>query len=175
MFPDSPLIHVIRDGRDVVCSLLTMDWKDPATGERVPYTTDAALAAQYWVQAVRAGRVVARHPTASRWYYELRYEDLVNQPEPTLRSLFEFVGESWDPAVLQFHRKKRNLANESSAGQVNKPIHERSTGRWERDLPGEERSKVAAIAGELLSELGYSTDAEEWLAEERRSSRLLHE
>ena len=41
MFPDSPLVHVIRDGRDVVCSLLTMDWINPKNGQRLKHTTNA--------------------------------------------------------------------------------------------------------------------------------------
>ena len=35
IFPRSPLIQVIRDGRDVVCSLLTMNWIDTKTGKPV--------------------------------------------------------------------------------------------------------------------------------------------
>jgi len=155
LFPDSPLIHVIRDGRDVVASLLTMDWADPATGERLPYTTDAGLAARYWADAVTAGRLTAQHPTAGPCYQEVRYEDLVARPEATLRTLFEFVGEPWDPGVLAFHRRRRNLAGESSAGQVTQPLHDRAIGRWRRDLGARDLGAVLDVAGELLEEIGY--------------------
>ena len=37
IFPDAQFLHVIRDGRDVGCSLVTMDWTDPTTGRKVDY------------------------------------------------------------------------------------------------------------------------------------------
>ena len=40
LFPQSPLIQVIRDGRDVVCSLLKMDWMDASTNQPLDYTQD---------------------------------------------------------------------------------------------------------------------------------------
>ena len=43
IFPESPLVHVIRDGRDVVCSLLTMNWIDPKTGQPIPGVAPAAI------------------------------------------------------------------------------------------------------------------------------------
>ena len=155
LFMDSPLIHVIRDGRDVVASLLTMEWLDPSTGERLPYTTDAALAAAYWVEAVTTGRLTGEHPTAHQMYHEVRYEDLVTRPESTLKSLFEFIEEPWEPRVLEFHRQERNLAAESSADQVVEPIHDRSIGRWRGELTPDDLARVLDVAGDLLAELGY--------------------
>jgi hypothetical protein len=155
MFPESPLIHVIRDGRDVVCSLLQMDWVDPATKKRFDYTTDVAAAARYWVDTVEAGRSTADHPTASDLYHEVRYEDLITEPEATLRELFEFIGEPFNPCVLEFHHRKRELAGESSAEQVSQPIHRGSVGRWQRDLDDDECALVEEITGGLLLELGY--------------------
>ncbi len=40
------------------------------------------------------------------------YEDLVHEPEPTLRKLFDWLGEPWDAAVLDFARQPHNLAAE---------------------------------------------------------------
>lgn len=157
LFPASPLIHVIRDGRDVVCSLLTMNWTSAETGQPLDYTQDAAKAAAYWAGCVRAGRstpsVVPR-----ALYYELRYEDLVSQPEATLRALLDFVEEDWDPAVLEHHQFARDLAGESSADQVARPLYQNARGRWQRDLSPEDREAVKRIAGPLLRELGYCRD-----------------
>jgi hypothetical protein len=158
IFPDSPLVHVVRDGRDVVCSLLTMDWIDSRTGAPIDYTRDARKAAEYWASAVRAGRQAGAKIGAKR-YREIRYEDIVRQPEATLRSLFEFLGEPWDDAVLRFHENtSRSLAGESSAAQVSKPLYATASGRWAQDLKPADKAAVKAVAGDLLIELDYASD-----------------
>jgi hypothetical protein len=158
MFPDSPLVHVVRDGRDVVCSLLTMDWVDSRTGKPIDYTRDARKAAEYWVSAVRAGRR-AGHNIGGGRYYEIKYEDIVERPEPTLRALFAFLDEPWSDAVLRFHENKsRPLAGESSAAQVSRPLYTSASGRWAQDLERADRAAVKAVAADLLIELGYARD-----------------
>jgi len=156
IFPESPLVHLIRDGRDVVCSLLTMNWVDVATGKRVSYTESAAEAARYWVHVVLTGKKAGSMPSAQLKYIELRYEDIVQNPEPTLRGLFTALGEPWNPCVLEFHTKKRNLAGESSASQVSQKLYKSAVGRWKRDLTDEDKCVVKRISGDLLIELGYA-------------------
>ncbi len=158
MFPQSPLIHCIRDGRDVVCSLLTMNWINPETGKKLPYVENAENAAHYWVRSVAAGRASARNSSVKNRYHEIRYEDVVNEPEATLKELFDFLEEPWDPAVLDFHLTRRDLRAESSAQQVSQELYSYSAGRWTRDLKGEDKDTVKSIAGDLLIELGYAVD-----------------
>ncbi len=153
VFPQSPLIHVIRDGRDVVVSLLTMNWLDANTGQPVAYTRDARKAAEYWVQAIRAGQQLQ-----TEQYLEIRYEDMVCEPERTLRKLFAFLDEPWDPVVLSFHEEKRDLGSESSAEQVSRPFYTHSVGRWRTDLTEINKELVKEVAGETLIELGYVAD-----------------
>lgn len=162
LFPDSPLIHVIRDGRDVVCSLLRMNWVNLKTGQPAEHTRDARSAAAYWVRAVQSGRAAARtHPSLTRRYFEFRYERLVARPEEMLRSLFAFLEEPWDPEVLRFHERQRDLAGESSASQVSKAINARSIARWKTDLGAKDKIAVKEIAGPLLVELGYAAN-DDW-------------
>ncbi len=158
IFPKSPLIHIIRDGRDVVCSLLTMNWVNPQTGQALEYTQDAAKAADYWLRAVRAGQVAKQKPAIHKNYMEIQYENIVSRPEDVLKELFTFLQEPWDPIVLNFHKQKRNLANESSALQVSKPFYQSALGRWKKDLSTADKNKIKAVAGDLLIELGYARD-----------------
>ena len=156
IFPESPLIHVIRDGRDVVCSLLGMDWVDIATGKPLAYTRDPQKAAEYWVGAVRAGRKLAQH--VGDRYIEIPYETLTEDPETVLKDLFQRINEPWDECVLQFHRQTHDLANESSASQVVKPLSQHSVGRWEKDMLPEHKAIIKKVAGPLLIELGYASN-----------------
>ena len=158
IFPQSPLVHVIRDGRDVVSSLLTMDWIDPVTKNKLPYVESATAAAEYWVQAVMTGRNAALENPVKENYYEIKYESLVINTTDSLRGLFSFIGEPWEPEVLEYHKKKRELAHESSAKKVTKPIDKSSIGRWETDLNEQDKDAVKCIAGKLLTDLGYTSD-----------------
>ncbi len=158
IFPDSPLIHVIRDGRDVVSSLLTMDWKDINTGKKLPYVASAEGAANYWVEAVTKGMSSANLNQVKGKYYDIRYEDLVSKPENVLPPLFEFIKEPWDPRVLLYHKIKRELGQESSATQVIRPLDKKSIGRWKVDMNDQDKAVVKRIAGKLLIQLGYAVD-----------------
>jgi hypothetical protein len=157
MFPDAAFLHMLRDGRDVVASLLTMNWRTP-DGTPIDYTRDARLAARYWARAVSAGREFARMTAGSSHYREVRYEDLLDDPQAYLRALFDFLGEPWEPAVLAYHTVPRTLGDESSAAQVAQPLNRASAGRWQRELAPADRQAVKEEIGDLLIELGYARD-----------------
>lgn len=155
IFPSSPLIHIVRDGRDVISSLLTMDWKNP-DGKPIPYTNDIVEAAKYWRDTVQAGLRFINHANSKKNnYFLLKYEDLIEFPEETLKELFDFLKEPWEETVLSFHEKERNLANESSANQVNKKLYNTSIGRWKKDLSEDQQLIILPIINDTLLELGY--------------------
>lgn len=158
LFPSSPLIHVIRDVRDVVASRLERDKAAASAGFDAP--TTARIRAREWVDTMTLRRQLLSDPDLSRSYYELRYESLVSDPEPTLRPLFEFLGETFDPAVLEFHRVQRNVAGteEWSAEAVSRSIFTSSVGRWQQTLTHEEVAAVIDEAREASKELGYDIE-----------------
>ncbi len=157
LFPESPLIQVIRDGRDVCSSLIGMNVKNPETGEIMAYTTNAKDAADYWRQSVESGRWGLRHigQSYAQRYYEVRYEDLINNTEETLRKLLAFCGEPWDDRVLKYYETKRDFRGEASADQANKKIYKDSIGRFKNNLTKEEMNVIIAQAGDLLKKLNY--------------------
>jgi tetratricopeptide (TPR) repeat protein len=99
IFPRARFVHVVRDGRDVVGSLLQRDWVDPSTGDKVWCCQSPKAAAEYWVHVVDAIREQgARIPGR---YLEVQYEDLIAHPEASMRMVLAFLGETWEDAVLQ--------------------------------------------------------------------------
>jgi hypothetical protein len=159
MLPDAQLVHVIRDGRDVVLSLLKQDWIDLRTGQRVGYTQNARAAAQFWAQAIVDGR-----RAREGCYYELRYEDLVNDPERTLRGLMGYLEEPWDPNMLRFHEAKPDLPKWEQGSHettFSSPLHSQSVGKWRTALSDADRVAIKEAAGPLLVELGYAEN-DDW-------------
>jgi hypothetical protein len=171
VLPEAHFIHLIRDGRDVALS------KRDKRGADAPRV---AKLARHWAKRIRRTR---RQGARARCYMELRYEDLVADPETHLRDVCEFVDLEFDPAVLEYHRRaserldeiNRDMAGghelESSrtrapvAAKQRVEIHRRATepprsdrvARWRQEMPGDEQATFERVAGELLAELGYET------------------
>ena len=62
---------------------------------------------------------------------EVRYEELVAEPEATSRRLVEFCGLPWDARCLRPHENPRAVRTVSKL-QVRRPIYSSSVGRWRR-------------------------------------------
>ena len=99
IFPRARFIHVVREGASVIESLLQRDWIDPSTGEKVWCCQDSTTAGNYWSHVVEAIRTQSVDVPGR--YLEVRYEDLIQSPEITVRRVLAFLGETWDPAVLK--------------------------------------------------------------------------
>jgi hypothetical protein len=154
-YPRAIAVHVIRDGRDVVCSLLERGWlrTDRAAQDdaRQPYGAHA----RFWVEperrieferaseARRAAWAWRRYVTAAQAVpertVELRYEALVADPDGEANRLAGALDS--DPAPL-----RRAFAE----------VQDRSVGRWKRDLTPDQLADVEREAGGLLTELGYA-------------------
>lgn len=97
-FPQARFVHLIRDGRDVVCSLRTHPRHKVVDGKLTVLDTRNPIenCIERWVADVGAAR---QHRTDPR-YLEVRYEDLVLTTRSTLETVLRFVEEPWDENVL---------------------------------------------------------------------------
>ena len=67
-------------------------------------------------------------------YHEIKYENLVKNFEPTVKSILNFLKLSWNTSMLEYSKtatKRENIATPSYA-QVIKPIYSYAIGRWKR-------------------------------------------
>ncbi len=153
-YPEATAVHVIRDGRDVVCSLLERGW----LADRAAGADDARQAygahARFWVEperreefehareARRAAWAWRRYVTAARAVpertVELRYEALVADPLAEAARIAAALDSAPEPLRRAFSQ-----------------VHDASLRRWRRDLSAEQLRDVESEAGELLAELGY--------------------
>lgn len=164
-FPNAKFIHIVRDGRDVACSLRHHPKFTVRNGKVVPQEVNNPMrgCAKRWVTDMSLGLAFRAHPRC----YELRYEDLVLRPEETLRELCAFIGEAYTPTMLEAPRvdptadRPGRLINNTN---VDGAISPTSIGRWRRDLSMEERHVVREVAGELLLATGYVKD-HDWVDE----------
>ncbi|MBA2570691.1 MAG: sulfotransferase [Chloroflexi bacterium] len=152
-FPAARLVHMVRDGRDVICSAAQHPDRRWVDGRWVWELHRRPLEdyARTWVADTGAGM---RFRGDAR-YHEVRYEDLVTSPEPTLRRLSEFLEVPFDPRLLESERAGSEQAAVPSPDRG--PIFSSSIGRWRHDLDPAALARVLAICGDRLAELGYDS------------------
>lgn len=144
LFPDAKFIHIIRDGRDVASSVLPLSF-----GPNTIY-----MAARRWRQSVQRGLTFAKEFPEK--IHTMRYEDLIGDPEKHLHDICAFLGEEFFPGMLEFHKDGRQrLPQAATHTAIGKPVNKQRSGRWKKDLSPRQVRIFEAVAGPLLSELGY--------------------
>ena len=162
LLPEARFIHLIRDGRDVALSW-RQTWFSPGSDMRT-----LAKAWSVWIERARAQSKLVTH------YTEVRFEQLVSEPELVLREIASFIELPYTPAMLEYHlRSSARLAEHgprfSADGQAlvtredrlwqqhRTATHADATRAhaWRTELDDRERSEFASEAGQLLVSLGY--------------------
>ena len=163
-FPRGRFIHMVRDGRDVACSLRDHPREVVENGTLVPRSMNRPIrdCAGVWLGEASMGLTFQSHPRC----LEVRYERLVAEPSDEMRRVCAFLGEEFCPSILEADNDAavgappaRFATNHNAAG----PISQASIGRWRSELSRDERIDFDNVAGELLIALGY-TDTHEWTA-----------
>jgi omega-hydroxy-beta-dihydromenaquinone-9 sulfotransferase len=157
-FEGARFIHVIRDPRGVVDSLLRVPfWRDthrltrPAwsgglSAAEVQAWSDSqsspvALAAVQWGAVLRHAREEAAQFAADR-YLEIRYEDFVAEPHAALTRMFEFSHLTDAPEAHGFI-EDRVAVRDLGAG-------------WRKRLTSDDVASIQHLLAEPMTELGYS-------------------
>lgn len=151
LFPNCRVIHIIRDGREVAVSMMSAKRRIGfGEGEIRGATRD-------WVQHIRGARASANELGKER-YMEVRYEDLMKQPERILKEIYQFAGLSFpDHEVARIARENNIKTKQVSGGDTSLNSLRATPGAiWKTKLSLEERWAMERMAGDLLQELGYS-------------------
>lgn len=151
VFDDCLIIHLVRNGYDVVLS-----WK-----ERGEYKQAMKSAWTEWKTSVKQARTFGdANPDR---YHELRYEDLVTDPESTMKDLLSFLDEPWDPIVLNYDEADHDVAEKywsytdtrRKRTEESSKIYASRIGKGKQDLDPILRNTLQMRAGPLLQDLGY--------------------
>lgn len=173
LFPESRIVHIIRDGREVVLSL--RDWATPTKGPgRIEMFADepVAVSALWWKWQVRAG-LDAGAAIGPRHCHELRYDDLVNDPESAMRHASDFLGIPFEQAMLDYHvGRARPMEGHRSAKQAWMPPTS-GLRDWRTQYTDDDLALVELLVGDLLTELGYELAASTPSADVRRRADII--
>ncbi|HEX3398718.1 MAG TPA: sulfotransferase [Acetobacteraceae bacterium] len=148
LFPEAPLIHVLRHPLDIMVSAFSNQFTH---GFFCAY--DLETAARHYVRVMDLVQHYRGEMTLR--YLPVRYEDIVADQEASVRAMLSFIGEDFDRACLTFHRNRR-YARTASYAQVTEPLYQRSVHRYRHYRRHLE--PVLPILRPVIERLGYTVD-----------------
>ena len=133
IFPDTRIIHVLRDPRDVARSSIGMGWAGTLYH-----------GVGHWMKTETAWDAVAGRLHPER-VFDLRYESLFSDVEGTLRDLSSFLGVPYDPNMLNYHKKSTYAPPDISLVE-----------QWRRKSPQRDITQMESRARSLMTARGYT-------------------
>ena len=149
MFPEARFVYLVRDPRAVVNSMNAIKY----------YSKDATINACNWRQSATDGYALlcSEVPEAQRMV--VRYEDLVANPELTMRALCRFLGEEYEPGILAFYeRTESNMPKTIRSPLLKAPITENNAEKWRSVVPPEQIARIESVCGDAMRTFGYERD-----------------
>jgi hypothetical protein len=140
-------IYLYRDGRDVAAS-----FKKAIVGEKHIY-----FLAKQWKQDQEACFKLKEEIAAER-IFELNYEELIHEPEKTVKALCSFLNIAYTDDMLHYYTSYTSIATATSGemwSNVAKPIISNNTGKYLKSFTAEELEIFELVAGDTLEKLGY--------------------
>lgn len=183
-FQDAPKIFLIRDVRDTISSMKTLQqdkttwyniwpkksiefWKFTIPDFKTKYSEDLKKISNSKNKLLANASFFWKYKTESIFEYEknkstvcrIHYEDLVTNKKNSIKQLIKFLGVNWEDDLLHHDRKKHNFTDNQGITVGNTdtklPIFNKSVGRYREDLSSQEIEEIRDISGNLMEKLGY--------------------
>jgi tetratricopeptide (TPR) repeat protein len=121
LFPKARIIHCVRDPMDTCLSCYT----NSLLGQAYSYNlTNLGRYYRLYEELMAHWKNALSLPVI-----DVHYEDMVDDPEGSSRSIVDFCGLEWSDQCLAFHKTKRTVLT-ASTDQVRQPIYRQSVARW---------------------------------------------
>jgi hypothetical protein len=176
-FPDCRIIHITRDPR-----ALAMSKSNDPSGTAIKVTNHPRLA--WLIKKLAIWSVVAKYHAAAQVHlrfrhvqnYKLfRYEDLLAQPEKTLKELCQFIGVEFTEDLLHPERGVHYHQRSSLTGKQPKAFDPSAAARWQTVIPAIDRWLITTLTKGSMKKLGYDPDRHPVFQANRQSSSNLCE
>ena len=163
-FPEAYFIHLIRDPRDVVASIL----RAAKTWGKGWFPDSATIAAELWKRSVLEAKKIPKKIKNPERFFELRYEDLKADTPGKLAAIFDWLGLEYDNTLVQnitVHNELKKVKAKGQfpavnfprkSGKITEPKEFFGTGkRDKKDLSILQKLQVENICADLLVSMGY--------------------
>jgi hypothetical protein len=145
-FPDSPIVRILRDPRDVALSMMNTHFAPNGFLEALLYWRKYdELSAEFFCNDLNC--------------YTLYYENLIRYPAVELRKLCDFIGENFEAQMLDTSRSASRVVTEMETWKtrVFEPIDTSRLYIWKKDLSRDQNGFAEALVGDRLLSYGYES------------------
>jgi len=144
--PNAKIIIMLRDGRDVVCSIK----------ER---TGSIEEGLNRWIKDNEAALPFLGHPQVK----VVKYEEFAKNPESVMRDVLSFLNEEYEDEIFNTDKVNWKFTNVQMSthisrrvDQLKKPIYDGS-GRWKKEMTEQEKDLFLSRAKDLMVRFGYES------------------
>lgn len=186
VYPDAKLVYIVRDGRDVLISerfrnfveeskFLSVEDKriiEDLRKDQAPFTNGTrSIFTESFIRRVAKGWVMNLQETGAegqrlfkKYYFGLRYEDLLATPFGEMSKLWKFLGVKKTNKSLEKTIKAEMSSNPDEEWQAKKNegiasfLPKGQAGNWQRLFTQEDKAVFKEVAGEMLVMCKYEKD-----------------
>ena len=144
LFPRAKFIHLVRDGRAVASSLLSVSWG--------PRTIDQA--ANFWVKSIAYG-LAAEGFLGETQIIQVRYEDILTNPDVEIRRICKFLGIRFDLEMLKANGLNLPKYAQKDHQLVGQPLDTARISAWESKLNPRQIQIFESFTGDMLEYFDY--------------------
>lgn len=171
LFPDAVYVNVVRDGRDVVLShqkvLKRFKQQHGKKGRRWWHEYSVSDVSRRWNADISRYEEIAKTESIANRVVNIKYEEVVAEPEKIVGDLFGRLGLSLEPAVLQPELLDAETGGFSASvdevwytkKQFNQKLNSGSVGTWQTGLPWTQRVMANLMQCRNLQRMGYPVSA----------------
>ena len=149
MFPEAKFIHVVRDPRAGVNSMMNTTF----------FPKDIVFNALSRHKFMTEGRAVLERSVPESQRITVRYEDFVLHPESKVRALCNFLDEPFEAAMMTFYKESSRYMKEEAANSFNKaataPVSSEMLDKWKKRLTDAEVAQIEHVCQEEMREFQY--------------------
>ncbi len=144
-FPQSRILLTLRDPRAVLAAYLLRK-------RRKGLLLSVYDCVSHWRQSAEAALGAKQHP---EWIHVVKFEDLVTDPEPVLRSICGFLGVDFLPSMLAPTKAGQAWRGNSAVKEKFTGVDKAPAERWKEALRPEEIGWVELHCREWMVAVGY--------------------
>jgi len=148
LFPKARFLCLMRDPRAVARSEMETSWGSKSVGRIT----------RRWRRVAEEAHKLSQSLTPAQFCL-IRYEDLVREPELKLRQICDFLGERFEPAMLDFHQRDATeqgfRPDEVWKHNTLRPVDPAKIDQWKNQLTLGQISLIESTADEWLDRMGY--------------------
>ena len=149
MFKNPKYIHLKRDGRDVIASML-----------KYKLAENVKAASDRWLSAMKTAREIEQKSPDR--ILTVEYSELVQNPGIELKKICEFLSITFEPAMLDHTQNVDTLGDSvfNHHNNLKKPLSTDSIGNWQKSFEATELEWIENYIGKELTSNGYKLSKE---------------